>query len=591
MKYFLNILKTLLVSTAILMSLTSCEDFLNRPDKGAFTLSDFYQTDEQCLQAANLLYNSPWHDFTRGWLGIGDRQSGNYYSGNNMYWRLALNGSSSELADMAASLWAVNARANNLVENIDLYAGPGTTEAGRNTAKGEALVWKAMAYFFSVRIYGPIPIVHNNSDLLATGEYNSLYRAKIENVYEYIVMTLEKAIEWLPEQNKPGRIDKYTAYGLLAKVYLTRAGVGRSGDRNQDDLNKARDYARLVIRESGRNLEPEYANIFRGSYNFTPEALLSWRWVTTNEWTCANPIQSDVSIQGFDEGGGNWGLYGGPSVDLQMAFGEDALKLNTRQNVDKRRKATMMMYGDVYPNFWRDHPTVDGVSFPNGFDWAKHCTEVLGVFGSASGANCVKHIIGNNADSMDEIGQPLNAQMVTGLATHILRLADVYLVYSEAILGNSASTTDAEALMAFNAVRTRAGLNPMSSITFDDIFKERRLELAFEGDFWYDFVRLSYYKPDDALARLNAQVRKGYVGLAGNKIDLNWGYLLDGVEGKFSEPDDQGRISPRINDEESAGQPYTISQLQAPLLDTDLAMNPNLKEDPRDYDVRSLYTY
>lgn len=45
--------------------------------------------------------------------------------------------------------------------------------------------------------------------------------------------------------------------------------------------------------------------------------------------------------------------------------------------------------------------------------------------------------------------------MANGLSTHILRLSDIYLVYAEAVLGNSESTSDASALAAFNAVRSR----------------------------------------------------------------------------------------------------------------------------------------
>jgi len=256
MKYFINKFKIGLFVVTVLSGLLACGDFLDRPDPSAYTLPDFYQSDDQLFQAVNILYSSPWHDFSRGWIGVGDVQAGNHYQGGSVYWRLSHGSAAAEesLKDMSASLWAVNARANTTLENINLYAGPGTTLAGRNTAKGETLVWKAMAYFFMVRIYGGVPIIHNNSELMASGEYNTLFRAKVENVYEYIVKTLEQAIEWLPEKNKSGRIDKYSAYGLLAKVHLAKAGVGRSGDRNQADLDKARDYARKVINESGRTL-------------------------------------------------------------------------------------------------------------------------------------------------------------------------------------------------------------------------------------------------------------------------------------------------------------------------------------------------
>ena len=87
----------------------------------------------------------------------------------------------------------------------------------------------------------------------------------------------------------------------------------------------------------------------------------------------------------------------------------------------------------------------------------------------------------------------------------LLRLADVYLVYAEAILGNNATTTDADALTYFNKVRIRAGVDPVSEINIDSLIKERRVELAVEGQYWTDLVRLSYYNPQKAIDMLNAQ--------------------------------------------------------------------------------------
>ena len=94
---------------------------------------------------------------------------------------------------------------------------------------GECLAWKAMAYFYLVRIFGDVPIVHDNSSEIAAGNYHDKVKVKKADVYEYIVMTLEKAIELLPESNDPGRIDRWAAKGLLAKVYLTKSGVNAGG--------------------------------------------------------------------------------------------------------------------------------------------------------------------------------------------------------------------------------------------------------------------------------------------------------------------------------------------------------------------------
>lgn len=549
-----------LIVTVMLLLMSGCEDFLDRPTEDNYTVDSFYKTDEQCFQAVNPVYNSPWYDFQRGFFKVGEVLSGNYYWGSSPYLTFTINSTDEDLTNMSASLWSVNAYCNGIIENLDMKAGPGVSEYAKNTVKGEALVWKAMTYFYLVRTFGAVPIIHNNSADISAGNYNQIFKATIPNVYDYIVMTLEKAIEWLPEVNQPGRIDRYSAYGLLAKVYLTKAGYGMSGSRNQDDLDKAAQYARKVIDESGRNLMPVYSDIFRLKNNYSEESLLAWHWVVSNQWTSQNTLQSDLGITGIDEYGATWGGYTGPSVDLQDAFGENALSL-TRNNVDARRKATMMMYGDKYDYFWVDK---------GGLDYTEFAMESM-EYQSPVGANEVKHIVGNDNDHQIGIGHAM-ARMATSLSTHLLRLSDVYLIYAEAVLGNNASTTDAKALKAFNDVRGRAlqGYEPKTSITWQDIWKERRLELACEGDRWYDYVRWHYYEPAKAIAEIKAQRRNQYNGLAS--------YYETGILDSEVTYYDTGAAAPNVTD----------AHFQLPFPDTDLTMNPNLLKDPVEFDLSTV---
>ena len=560
MLHYKNIFKSILIVMLIVGGFSSCEDFLNRPTEDSYSVDGFYQTDEQCFQAVNPIYNSPWYDFQRGFFKVGEVLSGNYYWGNSPYLTFTINSTDDDLVNMSASLWSVNAYCNGILENIDLKSGSNVSATTKNTVKGEALVWKAMAYFYLVRTFGAVPIIHSNSAEIAAGNYNDIYKATIPNVYDYIIMTLEKAIEWLPEKNQTGRIDRYSAYGLLSKVYLTKAGYGMSGSRNQDDLDKAALYAEKVISESGRSLMSVYSDIFRLKNNFSEESLLAWHWVVSNQWTSQNTLQSDLGIIGFDEYGNTWGGYAGPSVDLQQAFGENALSL-TRNNVDDRRKATMMMYGDVYNYFWVDK---------GGFDYTEFAVESM-EYQSATGANEVKHLVGNNNDHIIGVGTSM-ASMATSLSTHLLRLADVYLIYAEAVLGNNTSTSDAKALKAFNDVRSRSvqGYEKKTSITWSDIWKERRLELACEGDRWYDYVRWHYYEPQKAIAEIKAQKRSQYNG-------LNAYYKSGSLDASITYYDTNPTI-PNITD----------SHFQLPFPDTDLTMNPNLLKDPVEFDLSTI---
>jgi hypothetical protein len=126
-------------------------------------------------------------------------------------------------------------------------------------------------------------------------------------------------------------------------------------------------------------------------------------------------------------------------------------------------------------------------------------------------SNIAKYVVGPGAAFG---GEPVLG-MNTGINTMILRYADVLLIFAEATLGTNASTSDAAALSAFNKVRTRAGLSSKTTITADDILKERRVEFAFEGDYWFDVQRQGFTK---AKQIIEAQDR----GTAGNPVHVTF---------------------------------------------------------------------
>ena len=553
----------LLALAAMMIIAGACEEFLDRPTEDSYTIDSFYKTDEQCFQAANVLYNAPWYDFQRGWVKIGDVMAGNvFYGTDNVYQAFILTSSNEDLANASNSLWLVNGHCNSVIENIATKAGSDVSQTTKNTVTGEAMIWKAMAYFYLVRCWGAVPIVHSNSEIIGEGTATQLRRNRAEDVYEYIIRTINKAITLLPEENEPGRIDQYSAYALLAKVYLTRAGLNQNGTRNQDDLDKAKEYAAKVISESGAFLEPVYGNLFRISTgNRNPENLLSWQWVASDQWTSQNTEQSDLALNNFTGLADSWGTWVGPTIDLQRLFGDTANSL-TRVNTDARRKATMMMYSDYYPLFWRNE---------GGFTatWDDENNVAGATFGCGTGANCVKHIVGNTGDHTAEYGSA-SQRMATSLSTHLIRLADIYLIYAEAVLGNNEVTTDAEALRLFNLVRKRSIPTAIdeTSLTFEQIFNERRLELACEGDNWYDFVRLHYYKPDLAKEWLNRQERGSFNNL-------------------------KEYYKGNVTQEEVTINSFTLnitddSKFSLPFPDVDITMNKHLMEDPVPFDFGSI---
>lgn len=573
-----SFIKYMLMGAVLGCAFTSCEDFLDRPNEDSYNDGNYFQNDDQTKVSVNSLYNSPWFDFlSRGYYKIPEVMSGNLYSGGSPYLNFTVNGSDDDIKSTSKSLWAVNAQANTIYNRLK---SANASEAVKNAAMGECLAWKAMAYFYLVRIFGEIPIVHDNSAEIAAGNYNEKYKVQAADVYEYIIMTLEKAIELLPEKHEAGRVDRWAAKGLLAKVYLAKSGINAngSGQRDTEDLAKAAQYAKDVIENSGKELMPNYEDIFKGENGKCDESLFGWRWTAEqNNYTCGNTLTSELAMKGFEDYN-CWGDWTAPSVDLQDAFGVSPLdKPSERADIDTRRKATMMMAGDKYDYWWQDKGGFDYLRFLHDKDYAPGSNDGLQ---SGTGSNIAKHLYGNNADHVKSFGiSPY--QQCSSMDTHVLRLADVYLIYAEAMIGNNGSTSDASAIDAYYAVRHRSVIaaEKPNSITLDQVLKERRLELAFEGDYWFDLVRMSYYDVNKAMDIIKAQRRNSYWGLG----DLYREYYENNQWNINSESMIYDTDTPKPN--------VTKSIFTLPFPDEDVVYNPHLMEEAQHVDVRTEFAY
>lgn len=587
------------MASVFALVLTSCEKFLDRPVEDTASMSDYYRSDTEVKDGVLSLYSSVWNDYlNRGWWKIGEVMSGNVYSGGSPYLTFTLNGSDPDIQSSSQSLWAANAHANSIYTYLKTQAN--CSPEVLNASMGECLAWKAMAYFYLVRVFGSVPIVHDNAADIGSVAYNDKPLVEKADIYEYIVMTLEKAIELLPEQNEAGRIDRWGAKALLAKVYLTKSGVkaNGSGSRDENDLAMAAKYAKDVIDNSGKHLMENYADIFIGTNNCCEESLIGWRWNCNPDiYTCANSLDSELAIDGFS-GNYAWGGYNAPSYDLMQAFDIDpTVDPAQRIDVDARRKASFMMAGDIYSYFWRDK-TYDNALHGRGtgfdylaflFDENYYCDDnYKGVkkkgLQSSTGANIAKHLYGNIKDHELMFGSTPSQQR-SSMSTHILRLSDVYLIYAEAIIGNATSTSDASAIDAFYQVRHRSvkGYERPTTITRDQVWKERRLEFAFEGDYWFDIVRRSYWDMEGAMNIIKNQHRGTMKGLAGEQ-----GLYADyWATGKWTV--DPSKVAYDKDNEVAINVNPSIFTVPMPTEDSEY--NPHLLEEPIHVDVRAEYSY
>lgn len=462
---------------AVLFLAACKKDFLDRPSLSQISTDNFYKTTSDLRLATAALYGGkPWGDWNYTcYLPVGEVLSGNMAVG---YWgdavqllTFSITGQNSIMASNWSGMYKVIAHCNVTINAIQQKAPASIPEKDKNAAIAEAKFIRGFAYYNLAMLWGAVPIIEDNSKLVTSPLVN---RVVTEDVYKFVVRDLTYAAQNLPATDVAGRVTTWSAQGMLAKAYLTMAGLGQNGNRKQEYLDSAKKYAGNVCKESGLSLLPKYADLFKTQNNDNPESLFALQWSPNNSnWMEGNMLQifctagSEISANGQ----GGWFLTS-PTVDMIQLYS---------QKDSFRRKATFMLKGDYYPEL----------------------NAAGGGFTYKSDAGLKKHIVGTNKDN--------NAPTMTLTSSpehnSLLRLADVYLIYAEAILGNNASTSDPDALLYFNKVRQRAGLADATSLTADTIFKERRIELAAEGQFWFDIVRLSYYNSAKAISFLNSQNR------------------------------------------------------------------------------------
>jgi hypothetical protein len=455
------------------------KEFLERPPEDRVTADNYYQSYDELRTSTAPLYNIVWFDYNeRAGYSIGDIRSNNllsqYFSPG--YYLFTVTSLDFNLLDAWSSLYKVVAQSNSVMYNIENKSS-NITEEEKNGAVAECRFMRGAAYFHLVRAWGPVMIIEDNIKLV---ENPIIPLNRIEDIYKLIIMDLKYAAHNLPETDEPGRLTKWSAEGMLAKVYLAYSGYGSTdGTRNQALLDSAKYYAADVCNNSGLHLMANYADLFKYKYNVNragannEESLFSLLWVPLGPWGSQNATLSDFAFDPEVVGGLNaWGSHRASYDILTTYITKDTIRLN----------ATFMTDGVHYPEINQSE---------GGY-----------TYNDTSSAPIKKYVPGGPDDN-----EGMVATMNSPLNTYILRLADVYLAYAEACLGNSASLSSGEGWHYFHLVRNRAGMDTIQDITFEDIMYERRIELAMEYQYWYDMVTWYYFKPDYMLNYINNQER------------------------------------------------------------------------------------
>ena len=365
-----------------------------------------------------------------------------------------------------ASMYTVNARANNLVELVPTLA---LSEAFKEKATGIGYFFKGYSMLWIAPFYGDngdnggVPIITSTPN---PEEDDKPRPASVLENYDQIIADLRVAGEKLPLFSE---LDPTTEYGFPHKAaawsYAARAALyAAQYDNKYYDI--VIEMTNKVINLAGADKRDLYddetgnafANYWTREQNFCSEYIFSMLGSAME-----GPKFHGV---GFNGGGYNiintWGYYQ-PTLELYQAY----------EQGDIRRDATILMPGDRMPFVGND------ILF-GGISKNTEGVDKLWDISSSSGMTFRK-FMSPWADK-DCIGKDVSSNgnnMSNTLGTCMMRFADVLLMKAEALIWIKGEG-NAEAKALLNRIRKRADLPENSQATKADLKQERRVELAFE---------------------------------------------------------------------------------------------------------------
>ncbi len=545
------------------MLFTSCEDFLTSTNTTNANQETYFDSDEALETATAPLYNYVWSNFnSKLYYSMGDGRSNNLTARWSTYIYPFTNFTETALSDGLedawGSLYSVIAQANYTITNIKDFSTSSVSEEAKVQAYAEARFMRGVAYWYIASLWGK-GIIYEDTAAQVSNPIVHAHRQV--DVMEFAIRDLEYAAANLSASAKnEGRVTSYSAFGMLSRFYLSMAGLTTNGQydgtnaetnlndgvRNEYYLDLAKKAALKCI-EGPYELLPEYSQLFAvPTWNNNKESVFQLQWLKGSNdaigWGGGNSLSAFFSWSTM-VGETNWGNATYASWDIVNEYDPaDVL----------RRHATIATVGAVYTDLNKENGGYTYDVTEDGYH--DRC--------------CIKkHTIGKLADN----GQ--SYQQSSGVNTYMMRLAEVYLNLAEAVLGNNATTNDATALEYYNKVRTRAGMPAKMIIQYEDLRYERRVELAYEGQYWYDLLRRSYYQQQEVVNYLNNQ-------------DRNRGYEWDEANSVYKALEEPGE----------GVSTATAQHLLIPISDVDLGRNHLLNEAPvayqfgeREVNVTELY--
>lgn len=426
-----------IVLLSVIFSLPGCSGFLEKAPKLSqsteITLSDYTGLNKAVAGAYSPLQSTSWYGASfildaEMRSGNGRREADGKFQSNRYVGAYTWNYS----ADNTSGLWSfayyVISAANNVLNNLEGKTGKDVSQQDLDNLKAEALFLRALSHFDLVLIFA------------------QPYTYKPESLGVPVVLKTD------PE-GKPAR-------NTVAQVY----------DQVVQDLLEAEKvidpaYARKDIVDSKAS-----ASLY------AIQALLSRVYLYMGKWQeAANYATKVINSPKF----ALWTANEYPNV-----WGKNV--------ADATGEVIFEIYGKKTNGYYGSWEDISYMTSPEGYADCGVSKDVTGLFEA-------KDVRGTlfRTDKENESGGLLWTKKYLGKGDGtpdanniiVLRLSEMYLNRAEAIMNGAVIPGGVTAVGDINAIRSKRGLDPVSSVGREAIELERRLELVYEGHYFFDLAR------------------------------------------------------------------------------------------------------
>lgn len=464
----LKAIKRTVVLFAGIAAMASCsEDFLAVDGNGIFIEDQYYSNEMEAFAGLTAVYDVlGWETFVGRIAGL-NAASDDFYTGGGsstdtnelqVWSNYTLNPTTGPQGEFWAKSFSGVFRANILLSKLPNVP---MSQDKIDRFSAEAKMLRAYFYFDLVRLFKNIPLM---TEPVAPDQFYNVPQVAPEEVFVQIEADLLEAIPNLPTSvptsSEGGRMTQAAARALLGKVYLW-----------QNKFTQAAEQLALVngtpgaVSPYGNKLLENFAELWNVDNKFNSESILEITHTKGGNWAAwdnvagseGNILNQMVGPRGYSR----IDTIAAPDYVSGYSFNPLTENLfNAFNPSDSRRDATVLNLKQM---------VIDGVATysPGYMD--------TGYF--------LKKFAGRERNRHTGGGA---FELNWNQNTYEIRLADTYLMEAEAIVRGGGDISRAQALL--DAVRNRSNM-PSIAASEENIFNERRLELAGEGHRWYDLVR------------------------------------------------------------------------------------------------------